>query len=89
MLNLKIQYLAFGFIVGILLWDKVYGQSQYDSVKPGDCPPPTQVEICHRACTQDNHCADIGKCCPTSCGGSVCTHPVTKAKQLSKFHYFF
>ncbi|XP_044741604.1 waprin-Phi1-like [Chrysoperla carnea] len=53
-------------------------------VKNGDCPPPTQVGICRRTCFNDSHCAGIGKCCPTSCGGSICTRPVTRRAKKEK-----
>ncbi|CAK9831789.1 unnamed protein product [Anthophora retusa] len=56
-----------------------HGQSRYESLeeKPGSCPPALPVQICSQACFSDSHCLGIGKCCPTNCGGSVCSKPVT------------
>lgn len=52
--------------------------------KPGSCPPPLPLQICSRACFVDGHCQGIGKCCATTCGGSICTRPVTmRPKQQS------
>ncbi|XP_015518173.1 waprin-Phi1 [Neodiprion lecontei] len=49
----------------------------YYSEKPGSCPPALPVQICSRGCYVDAHCQGIGKCCATTCGGTVCSRPVT------------
>ncbi|CAK9797323.1 unnamed protein product [Anthophora plagiata] len=56
-----------------------HGQSRYGPVdeKSGSCPPALPVQICSQACFSDSHCLGIGKCCPTNCGGFVCSKPVT------------
>ncbi|XP_011306754.1 waprin-Phi1-like [Fopius arisanus] len=46
--------------------------------KPGACPPEQPVNICGRSCHSDAHCEKEGKCCPTTCGGNICTAPVTQ-----------
>jgi len=51
-------------------------QTRY-ATKPGSCPPALPVQFCGRSCYIDAHCAGIGKCCPTRCGGSICSNPVT------------
>ena len=61
----------------------VYGQLYGNAntrLKSGSCPPPLPVEICNRGCSWDSHCLGIAKCCPTSCGGSICSRPVTTRK---------
>ena len=58
----------------------VHGQriiSSNTQVKLGSCPPLLPVQVCTRGCLMDNNCLGISKCCPTSCGGSVCSSPVT------------
>lgn len=54
-------------------------QNRYEpfAEKPGSCPPALPVQICTRSCYADSHCLGIGKCCPTNCGGAVCSRPVT------------
>ncbi|XP_025074356.1 waprin-Phi1-like [Pogonomyrmex barbatus] len=51
-------------------------QTRY-ATKPGSCPPALPVRFCGRSCYIDAHCEGIGKCCPTQCGGSICSMPVT------------
>lgn len=51
-------------------------QNRY-SAKQGSCPPALPVQFCGHSCFVDSHCAGIGKCCPTQCGGSICSVPVT------------
>ncbi|XP_043522300.1 waprin-Phi1-like isoform X1 [Frieseomelitta varia] len=60
------------------------GQFRYDFEKPGSCPPPLPVQICSQSCFSDAQCSDIGKCCPTNCGGFICTKPVTKVEAVSR-----
>ena len=57
---------------------------RYDFEKPGSCPPPLPVRICSQSCFSDAQCSDIGKCCPTNCGGFICTRPVTKVEAVSR-----
>lgn len=70
----------------MLYFTIIYGQSRYEYryepfvEKPGSCPPPLPVDICSQSCFSDSHCLGIGKCCPTNCGGFVCTKPVTMRK---------
>lgn len=45
--------------------------------KSGLCPPALPVTICSKSCQADAHCQGVDKCCPTGCGGSVCSKPVT------------
>ncbi|XP_071631730.1 antileukoproteinase isoform X1 [Temnothorax longispinosus] len=54
-------------------------QTRY-ATKPGSCPPALPVQFCGRSCYVDGHCAGIGKCCPTRCGGSICSMPVTMTR---------
>ncbi|XP_017794951.1 PREDICTED: perlwapin-like isoform X2 [Habropoda laboriosa] len=56
-----------------------HAQSRYEpfAEKPGSCPPALPVQICTQSCFSDSHCSGIGKCCPTNCGGFVCSKPVT------------
>ncbi|XP_076278882.1 WAP four-disulfide core domain protein 2 isoform X2 [Lasioglossum baleicum] len=56
-----------------------YGQVRYEPFgeKPGSCPPALPVQICSQSCSSDSHCLGIGKCCSTTCGGFVCSKPVT------------
>ncbi|XP_078050936.1 WAP four-disulfide core domain protein 2 [Augochlora pura] len=56
-----------------------YGQARYEpfAEKSGSCPPALPVQICSQSCYSDAHCLGIGKCCPTNCGGTVCSKPVT------------
>ncbi|KAL1123335.1 hypothetical protein AAG570_002420 [Ranatra chinensis] len=44
------------------------------------CPPPTPVQVCDPTCADDQECAGIYKCCPTACGGAICTLPVTASR---------
>ncbi|XP_033332443.1 WAP four-disulfide core domain protein 2 [Megalopta genalis] len=55
------------------------GEMRYEpfTEKSGSCPPPLPVQICSQSCFTDGHCLGIGKCCPTICGGTVCSKPVT------------
>ncbi|GAB1869151.1 Phosphoinositide 3-kinase adapter protein 1 [Camponotus japonicus] len=50
--------------------------------KAGSCPPALPVQFCGRSCYVDAHCAGIGKCCPTRCGGSICSMPVTMTRPI-------
>jgi len=52
-------------------------KTQTNVPKTGACPPALPVQFCGRSCYVDAHCAGIGKCCPTQCGGSICSMPVT------------
>ncbi|XP_054269307.1 waprin-Rha1 [Macrosteles quadrilineatus] len=54
-------------------------EAQY---KGGDCPPALPVGVCYPSCGGDGDCEGFYKCCPTSCGGSVCSRPVT-ARRLA------
>ncbi|XP_012268054.2 waprin-Phi1-like [Athalia rosae] len=56
--------------------------NDYYAEKSGSCPPPLPVEICTQACYVDGHCQGNGKCCPTSCGGTICSRPVTMRKPV-------
>ncbi|XP_011138040.1 WAP four-disulfide core domain protein 2 isoform X2 [Harpegnathos saltator] len=56
-------------------------QNEYIA-KPGSCPPALPVQFCGHSCLVDSHCAGIGKCCPTQCGGSICSMPVTMSRPL-------
>ncbi|XP_015589777.1 waprin-Phi1 [Cephus cinctus] len=56
----------------------------YYSRKPGSCPPALPVQICSKSCVVDEQCQGIGKCCPTSCGGFVCSRPVTMRNPTMK-----
>lgn len=49
--------------------------------KSGSCPPALTVPVCSRSCYVDSHCQDDEKCCPTGCGGSYCSQPVTMKKK--------
>lgn len=51
-----------------------------EGLKVGDCPPPTPVDVCYQQCFSDIHCEGTHKCCPTQCGGQVCTRPVTERR---------
>ncbi|XP_057338227.1 waprin-Phi1-like [Microplitis mediator] len=63
----------------------VYSQFNFYEDKPGSCPPPLPVQICSKACFVDAHCQGVGKCCPTSCGGLICSRPVTmRSKETEK-----
>ncbi|XP_033347329.1 waprin-Phi1-like [Bombus vosnesenskii] len=66
-------------LVSTLSLATTLAQSRYEpfAEKPGSCPPPLPVQICSQSCFSDSQCLGIGKCCPTNCGGSVCTKPVT------------
>ncbi|XP_034191344.1 antileukoproteinase [Osmia lignaria lignaria] len=65
---------------------RTLGQSRYEpfAEKPGSCPPALPVQICSQSCFSDSHCLGIGKCCPTNCGGFVCSKPVTMRQPISK-----
>ncbi|EZA56400.1 hypothetical protein DMN91_010281 [Ooceraea biroi] len=54
-------------------------QTNY-AAKPGSCPPALPVQFCGRSCYVDLHCAGVGKCCPTQCGGAICSLPVTTTR---------
>ncbi|XP_054001935.1 WAP four-disulfide core domain protein 2-like [Hylaeus anthracinus] len=62
-----------------------FGQSRNEpfAEKPGSCPPALPVQICSQSCFSDSHCQGIGKCCSTSCGGTVCSRPVTMRQTVS------
>jgi len=57
-----------------------FAKAQTNVAKPGACPPALPVQFCGRSCYVDAHCAGIGKCCPTQCGGSICSMPVTMTR---------
>lgn len=57
------------------------GQMEYME-KPGSCPPALPIQFCGRSCYVDAHCAGIGKCCPTQCGGAICSMPVTTRQSI-------
>ena len=75
------------FILALLLATS-FGQyiNRYEPLveKQGSCPPALPVQICSRSCFSDSHCDGIGKCCPTNCGGFVCSKPVTMRKAASE-----
>lgn len=54
------------------------------AVKGGSCPPPTQIDVCYDTCNTDEQCEGNTKCCATSCGGAVCTKPVTQREQQAQ-----
>lgn len=60
----------------------------FSKEKPGSCPPPLPLQICSQACFFDIHCQGIGKCCPTSCGGYICSRPVTMRPPPQPGNYF-
>ncbi|XP_043271571.1 waprin-Phi1-like [Venturia canescens] len=60
-----------------VLADAQFNNNNFYAEKPGSCPPPLFVDTCTRSCYVDGHCQGIAKCCPTSCGGTVCSRPVT------------
>ncbi|XP_043482564.1 WAP four-disulfide core domain protein 2-like [Leptopilina heterotoma] len=68
------------FLILTVIITVSYAQ-MYGSYNPrpklGSCAPPLAVDVCSRSCYWDNQCLGIEKCCPTSCGGSVCSRPVT------------
>uniref|UniRef100_A0A2C9M5Q4 Uncharacterized protein n=1 Tax=Biomphalaria glabrata TaxID=6526 RepID=A0A2C9M5Q4_BIOGL len=45
--------------------------------RDGQCPNPRKFSICLSECLVDDQCPQKQKCCKTSCGGSVCSDPVT------------
>ncbi|KAF4525958.1 hypothetical protein B566_EDAN000749 [Ephemera danica] len=45
--------------------------------KPGACSPPIGVGVCIAECDGDSACRGDFKCCPTLCGGRVCSRAVT------------
>lgn len=53
------------------------------SDKPGHCYEPTRIRsetgLCLEECQHDYHCRGLDKCCPTACGGSVCSEANTKS----------
>lgn len=67
------------FVAAISIAMGQNNQNRYVA-KPGSCPPALPVQFCGRSCYVDAHCAGSGKCCPTQCGGAICSMPVT-AKQ--------
>lgn len=52
--------------------------------KPGSCPPALPVNICESSCYSDSYCVGNEKCCPTECGGSICSKPVTMSTSKEK-----
>ncbi|XP_012276272.1 waprin-Phi1 [Orussus abietinus] len=73
---LPTRVLALVLVIAGVAWAQ--GNFNYYREKPGSCPPPLPVQICSRSCLVDAHCESYGKCCPTSCGGAVCSRPVTQ-----------
>lgn len=67
-------------LCAFLLLTIAYSYAQ-DLTKPGDCPPPIQYDVCYNKCYNDFECRNTMKCCPTSCGGSVCLRAVTMRNQ--------
>ncbi|XP_051156091.1 waprin-Phi1-like [Leptopilina boulardi] len=63
-------------VILTVTYAQMYG-SYNPRPKIGSCAPPLAVNVCSRSCYWDNQCLGIEKCCPTSCGGSVCSRPVT------------
>lgn len=62
--------------------------------KSGSCPPAAELSYtCDNLCTSDLFCLNDRKCCPTSCGGHVCTKPSSSKYLLqyliSKFNTYF
>ncbi|XP_063227875.1 WAP four-disulfide core domain protein 2-like [Bacillus rossius redtenbacheri] len=45
--------------------------------KPGSCSPASALQVCAFVCRSDLECPGYFKCCPTACGGFVCSKPVT------------
>ncbi|XP_012525013.1 waprin-Phi1 [Monomorium pharaonis] len=70
---MKLLGVSLVFVVTIAI---VRTQTRY-ATKPGSCPPALPIQICEQSCYVDAHCSGIGKCCPTRCGGSICSMPVT------------
>lgn len=60
------------------------GQKRGDRGKDGDCPPPTEIQVCDASCDLDFQCTGAEKCCPTSCGGTVCTKAITARKEIHR-----
>ncbi|XP_049962616.1 WAP four-disulfide core domain protein 2-like [Schistocerca serialis cubense] len=48
--------------------------------KPGACSPALPQLVCERTCAYDGHCPGQLKCCATTCGGAVCSQPVTRSR---------
>ncbi len=65
----------------ILLQQKRYFSNFFCSEIPEGCPPinPDSVGICGgNICSSDNECwlySRQTKCCPSACGGNLCTAP--------------
>lgn len=73
-MKLLVVYLVFVAVISV-----AKGQDRYPT-KQGACPPALPVQFCGHSCFVDSHCTGIGKCCPTQCGGSICTMPVTMTR---------
>lgn len=57
--------------------------------KRGDCPPPVEYNVCYNTCYDDLQCKGTLKCCPTSCGGTVCLRAVTmRAQEVSRGKFY-
>ncbi|XP_063234465.1 omwaprin-b-like [Bacillus rossius redtenbacheri] len=58
-------------------------RSQLLLQKPGACSPPSVLQVCWKTCLSDFDCPARDKCCPTSCGGSACSRPVSVRKPVA------
>ncbi|XP_066582941.1 uncharacterized protein [Prorops nasuta] len=79
----KMEFPKWTIIFAVLLTiylKEVNSQTSNSEEKQGVCPPLLPVQICSRSCFSDFHCQGPGKCCPTSCGGFVCSRPVSARK---------
>nr|CAD7422015.1 unnamed protein product [Timema poppensis] len=45
--------------------------------KPGTCALNYGTNVCVKICHQDTDCSGSNKCCPTECGGTTCSRPIT------------
>lgn len=70
--RMKLLVVSLVFVATITI-----ARMQRYTAKPGSCPPALPVQFCGQSCYVDTHCSGIGKCCPTQCGGSICSMPVT------------
>ncbi|XP_072050232.1 uncharacterized protein [Amphiura filiformis] len=53
----------------------------------GECPPPVEedaIGICANVCVADSGCGSGEKCCPTACGGTVCSIAVPASDCVDK-----
>lgn len=81
MIKLKMSSLVFALVCFVIAISETISQT---ASKPGQCPPSLPLEVCEKECNVDDDCKGIDKCCGTTCGGAVCTFPVSIRRRVNR-----